>query len=133
MRCQQCGYANPQEHKFCGMCGARLEGSARAVSIDDNDPLELENSIVVSGNRRGSAQIARKEEQREASGNLRSRNLRPGQRKFNAASMQTSKKEFQVHRFSDLVAKEVIPDSFTTILATTDLSTTLQAKLQNIS
>jgi len=80
MRCQQCGYANPQEHKFCGMCGARLESSARAVSIDDDDPLELENSVAVSGKRLGSAQIARKEERREASGNLRSRNLRPGQR-----------------------------------------------------
>lgn len=43
MRCQQCGHTNPEDHKFCGMCGARLEPAISAISIDDDDPLDIES------------------------------------------------------------------------------------------
>lgn len=42
MRCQQCGHTNPEDHKFCGMCGARLEPVSPALNIDDDDPLDIE-------------------------------------------------------------------------------------------
>ncbi|HET9742546.1 MAG TPA: zinc-ribbon domain-containing protein [Terriglobales bacterium] len=53
MFCQHCGQSNPDDHRFCGMCGARLEAPLRAdsawrkpVAIDDEDPLELASSEV---------------------------------------------------------------------------------------
>lgn len=54
MFCQHCGQSNPDDHRFCGMCGARLETPVRAgnsawrkpVAIDDEDPLELASSEV---------------------------------------------------------------------------------------
>src|SRR5690349_14297263 len=42
MRCERCGYSSPENHKFCGMCGAKLSQSVNSVAIDDNDPLEIE-------------------------------------------------------------------------------------------
>src|SRR5689334_2958966 len=42
MRCEQCGYSTPENHKFCGMCGAKLSQAASSVAIDDNDLLEIE-------------------------------------------------------------------------------------------
>lgn len=79
MRCQQCGYANQEDHKFCGMCGTRLQTVANAVSINDEDPLGLEGTLTEAGSQRP-AQIARSDRQREASRDLRSGNSRPPQR-----------------------------------------------------
>ena len=45
MRCEQCGHSNPENHRFCGMCGARLVQKVSAVPIDDNDPLDLETPV----------------------------------------------------------------------------------------
>ena len=45
MRCEQCGHPNPENHRFCGMCGARLVQKVSAVPIDDNDPLDLETPV----------------------------------------------------------------------------------------
>jgi hypothetical protein len=45
MRCQQCGQDNPEKHRFCGMCGTRLEKQASTLLIDDNDPLALEAPV----------------------------------------------------------------------------------------
>jgi Double zinc ribbon len=45
MRCQQCGQDNPEKHRFCGMCGTRLEKPMSTHSIDDNDPLDLEAPV----------------------------------------------------------------------------------------
>src|ERR1700741_1538684 len=45
MRCQQCGQDNPEKHRFCGMCGTRLEKPVSTHSIDDNDPLDLEAPV----------------------------------------------------------------------------------------
>src|SRR5579871_6871561 len=42
MSCQQCGHTNPEHHRFCGMCGSKLEPVAPAITIDDNDPLDIE-------------------------------------------------------------------------------------------
>lgn len=42
MRCERCGYSSPENHKFCGMCGARLSQAASSVAIDDNDPLDID-------------------------------------------------------------------------------------------
>jgi hypothetical protein len=42
MRCERCGYSSPENHKFCGMCGAKLSAAVSSVAIDDNDPLEIE-------------------------------------------------------------------------------------------
>ena len=50
MRCQQCGYPNPEDHKFCGMCGTKVQTSS-SVAIDDNDPLGLEASSYRFGDR----------------------------------------------------------------------------------
>ncbi|HJX00611.1 MAG TPA: hypothetical protein VJ453_10645 [Terriglobales bacterium] len=44
MRCQQCGYSNPGDHKFCGMCGAKVQQEVSPVAIDDSDPLGLQAS-----------------------------------------------------------------------------------------
>lgn len=41
MRCPQCDQSNPENHRFCGMCGAKLEQPIHAAVIDDSDPLEL--------------------------------------------------------------------------------------------
>ena len=41
MRCPQCDQSNPENHRFCGMCGAKLEQPIPAPVIDDSDPLEL--------------------------------------------------------------------------------------------
>lgn len=69
MRCQKCGYGNQEDHRFCGMCGAKLEGAASAVAIDDEDPLGLEASEL--DGRSQSAQLVR-ERPREATRDLRS-------------------------------------------------------------
>lgn len=42
MRCKQCGYDNPENHRFCGMCGAKLERAVSPVAINDEDPLDLQ-------------------------------------------------------------------------------------------
>jgi len=42
MRCERCGYSSPENHKFCGMCGAKLSQAVSSVAIDDNDPLAIE-------------------------------------------------------------------------------------------
>ena len=42
MRCERCGYSSPENHKFCGMCGAKLSQAATSVAVDDNDPLDIE-------------------------------------------------------------------------------------------
>ena len=42
MRCERCGYSSPENHKFCGMCGARLSQAASSVAVDDSDPLDIE-------------------------------------------------------------------------------------------
>src|SRR5580765_5639976 len=42
MRCERCGYSSPENHKFCGMCGAKLSQAVSSVAIDDSDPLEIE-------------------------------------------------------------------------------------------
>ena len=46
MRCERCGYSSPENHKFCGMCGAKLSQAATSVAIDDNDPLEIQSRAV---------------------------------------------------------------------------------------
>lgn len=42
MRCDRCGYSSPENHKFCGMCGAKLSQAVSSVAVDDNDPLGIE-------------------------------------------------------------------------------------------
>jgi hypothetical protein len=42
MRCEKCGHSNPENHKYCGMCGSKLAKVVSSIPIDDNDPLELE-------------------------------------------------------------------------------------------
>jgi len=51
MRCQQCGQDNPEKHRFCGMCGARLEKAVSTVAINDNDPLDLEAPVYTAEDR----------------------------------------------------------------------------------
>lgn len=82
MRCQQCGHTNPEDHKFCGMCGARLEPLTSAVNIDDNDPLDIEAPAYSFEDRsRASAPVAeftdrdrQRERTREASRNRPAQN-----------------------------------------------------------
>ena len=54
MRCNECGHSSPENHKFCGMCGSKLQ----PVAIDDNDPLEIDAPAYRSegGARFGSTQ-----------------------------------------------------------------------------
>jgi hypothetical protein len=73
MRCQQCGYDNQENHKFCGMCGATLQTAASAVTIDDKDPLGLDTSAAENRSQQ-SAQLARRDRQREAVRDVRTIN-----------------------------------------------------------
>ena len=43
IRCRQCDHANPEDHRFCGMCGSPLDPVTGSTLIDDRDPLEIEN------------------------------------------------------------------------------------------
>jgi hypothetical protein len=70
MRCLQCDYPNPDDHRFCGSCGARLEKAASPSLIDDNDPLEIEAPVYRFEDRsqlrpRETTQIREKDRERE--------------------------------------------------------------------
>src|SRR5690349_18553268 len=56
IRCRQCEHANPEDHRFCGMCGSRLDPVANPSVIDDLDPLEIE-SPAHQFNKRGSTAV----------------------------------------------------------------------------
>ena len=45
IRCRECDHSNPDDHRFCAMCGAKLEPATKPLDIDDDDPLELETPV----------------------------------------------------------------------------------------
>ena len=45
IRCRECDHSNPDDHRFCAMCGAKLEPAKKPLAIDDDDPLELETPV----------------------------------------------------------------------------------------
>ena len=51
IRCRQCDHANPEDHRFCGMCGSRLDPVTSSSLIDDRDPLEIESPTHLFENR----------------------------------------------------------------------------------
>ncbi|GEM_PF-3068079 len=45
IRCRDCDHSNPDDHRFCAMCGAKLEPANKPLDINDDDPLELETPV----------------------------------------------------------------------------------------
>lgn len=45
IRCRECDRSNPDDHRFCSMCGAKLEPTVHPLDIDEDDPLELEAPV----------------------------------------------------------------------------------------
>src|SRR5947209_10696314 len=81
MRCEKCGHTNPENHKYCGMCGSKLAKVVSSIPIDDNDPLELEApSYRFEDRSQGLAtepvQLRKRDEQRELLRDAPSRNSR---------------------------------------------------------
>src|SRR5437868_1444638 len=92
MRCERCGYSSPENHKFCGMCGSRLEQSANSVLIDDNDPLDIETSSRDFGDRSASAreplQFRERERQREVGRDAAQATGSNGRRNYSSAAIE---------------------------------------------
>ena len=68
IRCRECDRSNPDDHRFCSMCGAKLEPAVRPLHIDEDDPLELEAPVYQFEDRsrlRQPAEVARGDRQRE--------------------------------------------------------------------
>lgn len=68
IRCRECDHSNPDDHRFCGKCGTKLEPAARLLDIDDDDPLELEAPVYQLEDRsllRQPAEVNRRDRQRE--------------------------------------------------------------------
>jgi len=68
IRCRECDHSNPDDHRFCAMCGAKLDPAVRPLDINDDDPLGLETSVYQFENRsrRGQpAEVSRRDRQRE--------------------------------------------------------------------
>lgn len=68
IRCRHCDHSNPEDHRFCGRCGARLEPASLPLDINDEDPLELETPVYQFEDRsrtRGAADASRPDRQGE--------------------------------------------------------------------
>ncbi len=68
IRCRECDHSNPDDHRFCAMCGAKLEPAAKPLDISDDDPLELETPVYQFEDRsrlRQPAQANLRDRQRE--------------------------------------------------------------------
>lgn len=66
--CRECDHSNPDDHRFCAMCGAKLEPATKPLDIDDDDPLELETPVYQFDDRsrlRQPAQANLRDRQRE--------------------------------------------------------------------
>src|SRR5438270_8056295 len=92
MRCEKCGHSNPENHKYCGMCGSKLTKVVSSVPIDDNDPLELEAPLYRFEDQSQTAakepvQLRERDRQRELVRDASSRNSE--QRARNAAVSST--------------------------------------------
>src|SRR5947209_3690686 len=91
MRCEKCGHTNPENHKYCGMCGSKLAKVVSSIAIDDNDPLELEAPLYRFEDRsqlaaEEPAQLRERDQRRELVRDAGSRNPRPSERKPAASS-----------------------------------------------
>ena len=68
IRCRECDHSNLEDHRYCGMCGAKLETAERPLDIDEEDPLELEAPVYQFEDRsqlRQPAEVNRRDRQRE--------------------------------------------------------------------
>jgi hypothetical protein len=68
IRCRECDHSNPEDHRFCGMCGANLEATHRPQAIDEDDPLELETPVYQfedHSHLRGQLEVKQRDRQRE--------------------------------------------------------------------
>jgi hypothetical protein len=68
IRCRECDHSNPDDHRFCGICGAKLEPADHPLAIDEDDPLELETPVYQFEDRSGlrqPAEVNRRDRQRE--------------------------------------------------------------------
>lgn len=68
IRCRECDHSNPDDHHFCGMCGAKLEPAVRPLDINEDDPLELEAPVYQFEDRtrlRQPAEASRRDHHRE--------------------------------------------------------------------
>ena len=74
IRCRQCDHANPEDHRFCGMCGSRLDLVTSPTAIDDRDPLEIESAAHHFENRARSVVQLHGNQQREVVRDRVSRN-----------------------------------------------------------
>ncbi|MFL6438101.1 MAG: hypothetical protein ACJ71Q_11010 [Terriglobales bacterium] len=86
MRCEKCDHTNPENHKYCGMCGSKLAKVVSSIPIDDNDPLELEAPLYRFEDRsqlaaEEPAQLRERDQRRELVRDAGSRNSRPSERK----------------------------------------------------
>ena len=91
MRCEKCDHTNPENHKYCGMCGSKLAKVVSSIPIDDNDPLELEAPLYRFEDRsqlaaEEPAQLRERDQRRELVRDAGSRNSRPSERKRASSS-----------------------------------------------
>jgi hypothetical protein len=86
MRCEKCGHSNPENHKYCGMCGSKLAKVVSSIPIDDNDPLELEAPLYRFEDHsqlaaEEPAQLRERDQRRELVRDAGSRNSLPRERR----------------------------------------------------
>jgi hypothetical protein len=86
MHCEKCGHSNPENHKFCGMCGSKLTKVVSSIPIDDNDPLELESPLYRFEDHsqlaaEEPAELRERDQRRELVRDAGSRNSLPRERK----------------------------------------------------
>jgi hypothetical protein len=91
MRCEKCGHSNPEDHKYCGMCGSKLAAVVSSIPIDDNDPLELEAPLYQFEDHAQTAatepmQLRERDRQRELVRDAASRNSGPKARNAGVSS-----------------------------------------------
>src|SRR3954451_12550208 len=91
MRCEKCGHTNPENHKYCGMCGSKLAKVVSSIPIDDNDPLELEAPLYRFEDHAQTAkepmELRERDQQRELVRDAASRNSLPRERKAATSSI----------------------------------------------
>ena len=96
IRCRECGHSNPNEHRFCGICGAKLEPADHPLGIDEDDPLELEAPVYQFEDRSGLSQPAEvngRDRQREHVRDTSSISLNGGRKSRQAADVDELPRE----------------------------------------
>ena len=96
IRCRECDHSNPDDHRFCAMCGAKLEPAVRPLDIDENDPLELDAPVYEFEDRsrlRQPAEVSRRDRQREQVRDTSSISSNGGRRRAQTADLDQVPRE----------------------------------------